>query len=168
MDCVNGERVHLTSGSGGAACVSFLFRSRLGGSDPAAAKAKLSKEDSEQRWHRWTSNDGFLPGSGWHHVAVTYTFGKGASVKGYLDGVEVKGKWDMGGQSDAAPVVDNDDVWLGSSMGAQAGSTFNGLINEVAIHRRALEPARVDAPVHALERRRLRRLMFELARATAR
>ena len=63
-------------GDGGAACVSFLFRSRLGGSDPAAAKAKLSKEDSEQRWHRWTSNDGFLPGSGWHHVAVTYTFGK--------------------------------------------------------------------------------------------
>ncbi|NDE99275.1 MAG: hypothetical protein EB034_13515, partial [Verrucomicrobia bacterium] len=51
-------------------------------------------------------------------------------MKGYLDGVEVKGKWDMGGQSHAAPVVDDDEVWIGSSMGAQAGSTFNGLINE--------------------------------------
>ncbi|MEQ2010196.1 MAG: DUF1549 domain-containing protein, partial [Limisphaerales bacterium] len=125
-------------GEGGAACVSFLFRD----AEKAAAggtKEKTPKEISEQNWHRWTSNDGFAPGSGWHHVAVTYTFGKGASVKGFLDGVEVKGKWDMGGQSDAAPVVDDDEVWIGSSMGAQAGSTFNGLLNEVAIHRRALD-----------------------------
>ena len=124
-------------GTGGAACVSFLFRD----AEKAAgnAKAKATKEESEKNWHRWTANDGFTPGSGWHHVAVTYTFGKGGSVKGYLDGVEVKGKWDMGGQSDAAPVVDDDEVWIGSSMGAQAGSTFNGLINEVAIHRRALD-----------------------------
>ena len=122
-------------GTGGAACVSFLFRDAEKGATPKAA----AKEEADKNWHRWTANDGFLPGSGWHHVAVTYTFGKGASVKGYLDGVEVKGKWDMGGQSDAAPVVDDDEVWLGSSMGAQAGSTFNGLINEVAIHRRALD-----------------------------
>jgi hypothetical protein len=120
-------------GQGGAACVSFLFR------DAEKGAGKATKEDAEKNWHRWTANDGFLPGSGWHHVAVTYTFGKGASVKGYLDGIEVKGKWDMGGQSDAAPVVDDDEVWIGSSMGAQAGSTFNGLINEVAIHRRALD-----------------------------
>jgi len=122
-------------GTGGAACVSFLFRDAERGATPKGA----AKEEADKNWHRWTANDGFLTGSGWHHVAVTYTFGKGASVKGYLDGVEVKGKWDMGGQSDAAPVVDDDEVWLGSSMGAQAGSTFNGLINEVAIHRRALD-----------------------------
>ena len=129
-------------GDGGAACVSFLFRDaeRSGAAVPAAGgKNKLSKEDSEQHWHRWTANDGFLPGSGWHHVAVTYTFGKGDSVKGYLDGVEVKGKWDMGGKSDAAPVVDDDELWIGSSMGAQASSSFNGLLNEVALHRRALD-----------------------------
>ncbi|MFM8470930.1 MAG: DUF1549 domain-containing protein [Limisphaerales bacterium] len=124
-------------GQGGAACVSFLFRDSEKGAAPA--KGKATKEEADKNWHRWTANDGFLPGSGWHHVAVTYTFGKGASVKGYLDGVEVKGKWDMGGQSDAAPVVDDDEVWIGSSMGAQAGSTFNGLLNEVAIHRRALD-----------------------------
>jgi hypothetical protein len=124
-------------GEGGAACVSFLFRDSEKGA--ASAKDKATKEDAEKNWHRWTANDGFIPGSGWHHVAVTYTFGKGSSVRGYLDGVEVKGKWDMGGQSDAAPVVDDDEVWIGSSMGAQAGSTFNGLINEVAIHRRALD-----------------------------
>ena len=129
-------------GDGGAACVSFLFRDaeHSGAAVPAAGgKTKLSKEDAEQHWHRWTANDGFLPGSGWHHVAVTYTFGKGDSVKGYLDGVEVKGKWDMGGKSDAAPVVDDDELWIGSSMAAQASSSFNGLLNEVALHRRALD-----------------------------
>ena len=119
-------------GQDDAAAVSFLFR------DADGAGAKLSKEESEKHWHRWTSNEGFIPGSGWHHVAVTYTFGKSASIKGYIDGVEVKGTWDMGGKSDAAPVVDDDEVWIGSSMGGQAGSTFNGLINEVAVHRRAL------------------------------
>ncbi len=126
-------------GQGGAACVSFLFRDAEKKPAATGAKEKSAKEIAEQNWHRWTANDGFIPGSGWHHVAVTYTFGKGNSVKGYLDGVEVKGKWDMGGMSDAAPVVDDDEVWLGSSMGAQAGSTFNGLLNEVAIHRRALD-----------------------------
>jgi len=119
-------------GQDDAAAVSFLFR------DAEAAGAKLSKEESEKHWHRWTSNDGFIPGSGWHHVAVTYSFGKSASIKGYIDGAEVKGTWDMGGKSDAPPVVDDDEVWIGSSMGGSAGSTFNGLINEVAVHRRAL------------------------------
>ena len=125
-------------GEGGAACVSFLFRDAEKTS-AGVEKTKATKTDSEAHWHRWTANDGFLPGSGWHHVAVTYTFGKGDSVRGYLDGVEVKGAWDMGGKSDAAPVVDDDELWIGSSMGAQAASTFNGLINEVAIHRRALD-----------------------------
>jgi len=37
-------------------------------------------------WHRWTSDDGFEPGSGWHHVAVTYTFGKPESLRGWLYG----------------------------------------------------------------------------------
>ncbi len=119
-------------GDDSAACVSFLFRDAEGGA------AKKSKEESEKHWHRWTSTDGFTPGSGWHHVAVTYTFGKSATIKGYVDGVESKGTWDMGGKSDAPPVVDDDELWIGSSMGGQASSTFNGLINEVAIHRRAL------------------------------
>ncbi len=121
-------------GEGETACISFLFRD----ADATAGKAKLSKEASEKHWHRWTANDGVLPGSGWHHVAVTYTFGKGDSVKGFLDGVEVKGAWDMGGKSDAAPVVDDDELWIGSSMGGSAASSFNGLLNEVAIYRRAL------------------------------
>ncbi len=104
-------------GDDSAACVSFLFRDAEGsgaGVSPASAKAKMSKEESEKHWHRWTSTDGFTPGSGWHHVAVTYTFGKSAGIKGYIDGAEVKGTWDMGGKSDAPPGVDDDELWIGS------------------------------------------------------
>ena len=131
-------------GEDSAACVSFLFRDAAG----SATGEKLSKEESEKHWHRWTSTTGFIPGSGWHHVAVTYTFGKGGSVKGYIDGAEFKGAWDMGGKSDAAPIVDDDEVWIGSSMGGQAGSTFNGLINEVAVHRLALAASNLTARFH--------------------
>ena len=92
--------------------MSFLFRDAEKTS-AGVEKTKATKTDSEAHWHRWTANDGFLPGSGWHHVAVTYTFGKGDSVRGYLDGVEVKGAWDMGGKSDAAPVVDDDGRLVG-------------------------------------------------------
>ena len=117
-------------GDDGEACVSFLFRDERNGKQKPAT--------SDEFWHRWSATKGFVPGSGWHHVAITYTFGKGDSIKGYLDGVEVKGKWDMGGQTDLGPVVDDDEVWIGSSMGGSAGNSFNGLINEVALYRRAL------------------------------
>ena len=32
-----------------------------------------------------------------------YTFGKGDSIRGYVDGRETKGEWDYGGQTDEAP-----------------------------------------------------------------
>lgn len=117
-------------GDDGSACVSFLFRDARSGQE--------KPKTPDDFWHRWSATKGFAPGSGWHHVAITYTFGKGDSIKGYMDGQEVKGKWDMGGKTDLGPVVDDDEVWIGSSMGGSAGNSFNGLINEVAVYRKAL------------------------------
>jgi hypothetical protein len=139
-------------GVGGKAGVSFLFRDRM----PSAAG-----ESKDAHWHRWTSQPRIAARSGWHYVAVTYTFGKGNSIRGFIDGQVVTGKWDMGGKTDAAPVVDNDDLWIGSSLGGSASSTFSGLIDEVAIYRKAIDPKRiatrykytgpkVQAPKHTL------------------
>ncbi len=121
-------------GEEGSARVGFLFR------DTAAV---ICPVDSEKHWHRWTSFEGFLPSSGWHYLTVTYKFGNSSSLRAYIDGVETKGQWDMGGPSDAAPVVDDDELWIGSSMSGNKGSTFNGQINEVAIYRHALSDADV-------------------------
>lgn len=118
---------------GGSAAVTFLFRSR----DEADGKAG--------DWHRWTSKTGIVVGDGWHHVAISYTFGKPNSIRGYLDGEPVTGAWDMGGATERPPVVDNDELWIGSSMGGQKASSFRGSIDEVAIYRSVLPAERIKA-----------------------
>lgn len=112
-------------GSSGGAALTFLFRSRGKNGD----------------WHRWTSNSGVTSGDGWHHVALTYTFGKKDSLRAYIDGESVSGKWDMGGATDKAPVVDNDEVWIGSSMGG--GNNFQGNLDEIAVYRSALSAEKI-------------------------
>ncbi|HYG77285.1 MAG TPA: DUF1553 domain-containing protein [Planctomycetota bacterium] len=119
-------------GQENTARISFVFRDAA---NPASG--------DEAHWHRWTSDVGFAEKSGWHHVAVSYTFGASGSVRGYIDGAEVKGRWDMGGPSDAAPVVDDDEIWIGSSMGGSPLSSFNGSIDEVAIYRSIVSPERM-------------------------
>ncbi|MFG0333682.1 MAG: DUF1553 domain-containing protein [Maioricimonas sp. JB049] len=91
--------------------------------------------------HRWTSTTS-VPGDGaWHHVAITYVFGEPDSIRGYIDGKPVKGKWDMAGPTTKRPIVDNDDLWIGSAM--SGGSTFNGFIDEVALYRKALSAEQI-------------------------
>jgi hypothetical protein len=127
-------------GGTSTAAVSFLFRDQ----DNRPAGDPKTAED----WHRWTSHSGFLEGTGWHHVAVTYTFGQPKSIRAYIDGLEVEGTWDMGGPSDQPPVVDEDELWIGSSMGGSAASALDGLIDEVAIYRAALTAEQIRRHVN--------------------
>lgn len=117
-------------GASGEARVSFLFRD-------------AANTQGEKGWHRWTTDAGVAPKSGWHHVAVSYTFGAPESVRGYIDGAQQGGTWDMGGATKEAPVVDDDEFWIGSSMAGSASSSFNGAIAEVAFYRTALAPERL-------------------------
>ena len=120
-------------GQAGVACPSFVFHDR------ATA--------GENGWHRWTTTKGIVPGKDWHHVVLSYEFGKPESIRGYVNGEEVKGAWDMGGASAAAPMVDNDEVWIGGSMGGAPQAQFPGRIDELAIYRTALPLERIM--VHA-------------------
>src|SRR5205823_1665321 len=109
----------------GRVCLSFLFFS-------------APTREHQGQWHRWTSDAGFRAGSGWHHLAVGYTFGAPESIRGWLDSRPVKGAWDMGGPTRRPPVVDNDAIWIGSSQGGQAANSFRGLLDEIGVHRGAL------------------------------
>jgi hypothetical protein len=120
-------------GQDGLAAVGFLFRS---------ADNRPGRRDD---FHRWTSDGDFEPGTGWHHVAVSYTFGDPDSIRGFIDGRPVAGRWDYGGPTTEPPVVDDDEVWIGSSMKGNPTSTFPGLLDNVAVHRRILPPARIAA-----------------------
>ena len=97
----------------GATHLSFLFAT--------------PKKPNDQHWHRWTSKSGFPASTGWHHVAVSYTFGQPDSIRGWIDGVPVEGLWDLGGATTESPIVDDDEVRI--------GSTYSGLLDSVAVHR---------------------------------
>jgi hypothetical protein len=72
---------------------------------------------------------------------VAYEFGKPETIKGWIDGQRTAGKWDADGPTSDPPVVDDDDVWIGTSMNGSAGNSFIGLIDMVAIHRQRVSDA---------------------------
>ncbi|MCP5539717.1 MAG: DUF1553 domain-containing protein [Akkermansiaceae bacterium] len=123
--------MRLVGEKGGMARVSFLFTTVPG--------------RGESDWHRWTSEAATEISTGWHHVAVAYEFGKPESIRGWIDGQPTGGRWDVGGPTTAAPVVDDDDVWIGSSMGGSPSNSLEGLLDAVAMHRRALTDAEMAA-----------------------
>ncbi len=118
-------------GIGGTARVSFLFRNCV------------NRAGNQNDFHRWNSSAGFAAGSGWHHVAVAYTFGEPKSIVAFVDGNPTGGEWDLGGSTDQGPLVDNDELWIGSALGGNPNNTFHGLIDEVAIYRRVLSPEEI-------------------------
>ena len=110
-------------GSGKTYSLGFLFRSRREANKPSG-------------WHRWTSTASFAPDGKWHHVALTYVFGKPESILGFIDGDDTKGTWDMDGATTRPPVVDDDDIWVGSAQKGAESASYQGLLDEVALYRK--------------------------------
>ncbi|MBD3675731.1 MAG: LamG domain-containing protein, partial [Planctomycetaceae bacterium] len=117
---------------GGMGAISFLFRD------------ERNRGNDSSDWHRWTSDSGVAPNSGWHHVAVTYTFGKPKTIRGWVDGYPTGGTWDMGKTTEVAPLVDNDEVRIGSSGSLASSNSFTGEIDSLALYRRPLTDAQIE------------------------
>ncbi len=115
--------------------LNFLFRSAPHAGSPGD-------------WHRWTSDAGVAVGQRWHHVAISYTFGEPKSIRGYLDGQPVTGSWDMGGETRQRPVVDDDDVWIGSTMAGNPRNSFQGALDNIALHRRIVPAEEIRDRYH--------------------
>ena len=113
--------LRLQTVKGGGAQIGFLFYS---------ADLPGKKGDG----HRWWSNH-TMPLQGWHHILLTYTFGKPESIKGFIDGRPTDGVWDAGGATDRAPVTDGDALVIGSGYNLTAPHSFQGWLDEVAIYR---------------------------------
>lgn len=119
------------TGSSEGARLGFLFATTPGAND--------------QHWHRWTSDASFPIRSGWHHVAITYTFGDPDSIQGWIDSQSTAGQWDMGGPTTQAPVVDDSPIWIGSTMGGNAANSFRGRMDEVAVYRGRVSDSQLAA-----------------------
>jgi hypothetical protein len=113
-------------GTGAGAKLGFLFTSQ---------HPKTKKRD----WHRWWSGVE-MPVTGWHHVALQFTFGKADSLLAYIDSKPVTGVWDMGGATDLPPVQDVDDLVIGTGQSRGIGQSFQGWLDNIAIYRSALDP----------------------------
>ena len=108
------------NGREGTALPTFLFRS----SGP------------ESKYHRWTASKGFENDGDWHHLALSYTFGKPSSVTAFIDGVKITaGSWDLGGSTTKAPITDADDVIIGSRKHGAPSSSLIGSLDNIAIYR---------------------------------
>jgi hypothetical protein len=99
--------------------------------------------DAEAPAHRWTSTRGFTPGEDWHHIAVTYTFGKPESMKAWINGVELEGKWSA--PSERGPRQSDEDLWIGGDAGVNPETQFPGRLDEIAIFRTTLTTENVKA-----------------------
>lgn len=122
--------LRVIGGSAGLAHLSFLF-------------ASAPEPGGGNTWHIWNSEASFEIATGWHHVALSYEFGKPDTMRGWIDGVATAGVWGVDGATTKAPAVDDDDVWIGSSQGGNAGNSLQGFIDGLAIHRRALTDAEI-------------------------
>ncbi len=121
----NQNYVFRLENSDGALRLGFLFRSR-------------GEEKKAGDWHRWSSVGSLVADGDWHHVAVSYVFGNPKSIVGYIDGEPVTGTWDMGGETTQAPVVDDDEIWVGGAQAGAERARYRGLLDEVALYRRVL------------------------------
>ncbi|MEE2639412.1 MAG: DUF1553 domain-containing protein [Planctomycetota bacterium] len=102
--------------------ISFLFRSR-------------NPKSGQEQFHRWNSEAGFSADGSWHHVVLEYEFGKPENIAAYLDGKKSPGSWDMGGPTTDPPVVDEDELWVGSSMAGAPSASFVGWMRGIRIYR---------------------------------
>jgi len=123
----------------------YAFRIDGGKGDPRLSFLFRNREDKVKQgndFHRWTSDDSFVADGQWHHVAIVYRFGHSDSLRGYIDGQPTTGQWDLKGATSKAPIVDDDELWVGSAMGGNPASTFKGLIDEIVVYRKALSADR--------------------------
>lgn len=116
-------------GTGGGARFGILFTSE-------------HPETKKRAWHRWWS-EASVPATGWHHVALQFTFGKSDSLLAWIDGQAVTGTWDESGATDLPPVQDADDLVIGTGFNRSAGSSFQGWLDNFAIYRSGFDPAKI-------------------------
>lgn len=131
-------------GMGGTIRPSFLFRSADQTKEAKSPDGKPEVISGEL--HRWNADLGFEADDQWHHVAVSFRFGSKTSPVAWVDGQPTEGSWDLGGKSFSnPPFADNDQIWMGSSMGGNPGNSFRGAMDEISLYRRELTDAEIQS-----------------------
>ena len=83
----------------------------------------------------WQTTNAVLPPNEWTHIAVTFTFGAGSSMRIFVNGVSEPGTWSEG-NGNLTPA--NDDGGFGIGALQNGSNEFDGTIDDVRIYNRAL------------------------------
>ena len=110
---------------------------RVVGED-SLSKLSFLFSTGSNKWHRWTSKLSFDPYAGWHFISLSYRFGDPESIKAWIDSLPTPGAWDLNGPTKNPPVTDNDEIWIGSSMGGNSGNSITGWLDEITLSRKIL------------------------------
>ena len=121
---------------------SIRFQGTGGGARLGLLFASQHPETKKRAWHRWWSGPS-VPATGWHHVALQFTFGKGDSLRAWIDGKPVNGKWDESGPTNLSPVQDADDLVIGTGYSRSESSSFHGWLDNLAIYRSGFDPEEI-------------------------
>ncbi|MHC4676304.1 MAG: LamG-like jellyroll fold domain-containing protein, partial [Planctomycetota bacterium] len=91
-------------------------------------------------WHAYTTLGANLTWGQWYHVVVTFEFGRGKSIKCYLNNNLLKGGWTTG-DGNSSVQTNTKPVTIG---GLTAGQRAEGSIDNVMIFDRALTRAEIS------------------------
>lgn len=91
-------------------------------------------------FHRWVTEPFFSDVGVPTHVAVTFTYGTGSSLKYYVNGTNVAGAWRQG-DGNTVPASNTNPLWY---MSDAVANNFRGVLNDVAIWNTILTPAQIQ------------------------
>ena len=109
--------------------------------DVDGSRLNITWYDTVASWQVYIQNSAgeYLAEATWYHLAITYTFGTGASAKLYKNGVLVSGAWSYGTGNGTNPIISNDVMSLGGRL--DAAHPLYGDIDDVRVYRRILTVA---------------------------
>lgn len=111
---------------------SFNYMLQIG--NPSGNRTITMCYTSSNIYDCWESDTVSFQNNVWQHIALSFTFGTGSSIRGYFNGKAYTGTWNNSGNS--APDQSNEMLMIdGEDDGAGGHSeAFPGLIDEVKIY----------------------------------
>jgi hypothetical protein len=91
-------------------------------------------------WHVYTTSNANLKVGQWYHIAVTFTFGTGSSMKCYVNNNVLTGNWNLGDGNSQVP-TNTKHVTIG---GLTTSKYLDGIIDNVMIFNRALSTEEIQ------------------------
>lgn len=142
---------------------SIITKMQVANDQPAYAMAVLSNgkfyflttTGSANGAQEWLSTSSVVSINTWYHLAFTYTWGSGASLRAYVNGLDTAGSWSTGNGNVTFTGTTALPIRIGrlQHTGVNTFFSWNGILDDIRIYNRALAAAEVRQLFNAKRRR---------------